>query len=59
MRLDNTYGFLNILEFYCNHFLKSLFQAESEFKNSNFGGNKARFRWKRFSQDSSPLADKK
>ena len=37
MLLDNTYGLLNHLEFKCNHFT-SLFQAESEFKYSNFGG---------------------
>ena len=37
MLLDNAYGLLNLLEFKCNHF-DSLFQAESEFKNSNFGG---------------------
>ena len=37
MLLDNAYGLLNLLEFKCNHF-NSLFQAESEFKNSNFGG---------------------
>ena len=36
MLLDNTYGSLNLLEFKCNHFT-SLFQAESEFKNSNVG----------------------
>ena len=34
MLLDNTYGLLNLLEFNCNN----IFQAESEFKNSNFGG---------------------
>ena len=37
MILDNTYGLLNILEFKCNHF-NSLFQAESQFQNSNVGG---------------------
>ena len=36
--LDNIYGLLNILEFKCNRFT-SLFQAESEFKNSNLAGN--------------------
>ena len=36
MLLDNAYGLLNLLEFKCNYF-NSLFQAESEFKNSNFG----------------------
>ena len=35
--LNNAYGLLNLLEFICNHF-NSLFQAESEYKNSNFGG---------------------
>ena len=34
---DNTYGLQNLLEFECNHFT-SIFQARSEFKNSNFGG---------------------
>ena len=37
MNLDYIYGLLNLLELKCNHF-NSLFQAESEFKNSNFGG---------------------
>ena len=37
MLLDNAYGLLNLFEFKCNHF-NSIFQAESEFKNSNFGG---------------------
>ena len=35
MLLDNACGLLNLLGFKCNNF-KSLFQAESEFKNSNF-----------------------
>ena len=34
---NNAYGLLNHLEFICNHF-NSLFKAESEFKNSKFGG---------------------
>ena len=37
MILDNTYGLLNLFEFKSNHF-NSLFQAEYDFKNSNFGG---------------------
>ena len=37
MLLDHTYGLLNLLEFKCDH-LTSLFQAESEFKKSKFGG---------------------
>ena len=37
MLLDNTYGLLNLFEFKSYHF-NSFFQAESEFKNSNFGG---------------------
>ena len=37
MLLDNTYGLPNIFEFKSNHF-NSLFPAEYEFKNSNFGG---------------------
>ena len=37
MLLDNTYGLPNLFEFKKNHF-NSLFQAEYEFKNSNFGG---------------------
>ena len=37
MLLDNACGLLNLLEFKCNNF-NSLFRAESEFKNSNFGG---------------------
>ena len=37
MLFDDAYGLLNLLEFKCNDF-HSLFQAESEFKNSNFGG---------------------
>ena len=37
MLLGNAYGLLTLLEFKYNHF-NSLFQAESEFKNSNFGG---------------------
>ena len=37
MLLDNTYGLPNLFEFKSNHF-NSFFQAESEFKNSNFGG---------------------
>ena len=37
MLLGNVYGLLNLLEFKCYHF-NGLFQAESEFKNSNFGG---------------------
>ena len=37
MLLDNTYGLPNFFEFKSNHF-KSLFQAEYEFENSNFGG---------------------
>ena len=36
MLLNNTYGLLNRLEFKCNHFT-SLFEAESEFKNSKGG----------------------
>ena len=36
MLLDNTYGLPNLFEFKSNHF-NSFFQAESEFKNSNFG----------------------
>ena len=62
MLLDNAYGLLNLLEFKCNHF-NSLFQAESEFKNSNFGGksselliqcqfpNKFNFRYKKYEQN--------
>ena len=37
MRLDKTYGLQNLLEFKSNH-LTSLFDAQSEFKNPNFGG---------------------
>ena len=37
MLLDNTFGLLNLFEFKSNHF-NSLFKAEYEFKNSNFGG---------------------
>ena len=37
MLLDNTYGLPNLFEFKSKHF-NSLFQAEYEFKNSNFGG---------------------
>ena len=37
MLLDNTQGLLNLFEFKNNH-LYSLFQAEYEFKNSNYGG---------------------
>ena len=37
MLLDNTYGLPNLFEFKRNHF-NSLFQAEYEFKNSNYGG---------------------
>ena len=37
MILDKTYGLLNLLESECNHFT-SLYQAEYEFENSNFGG---------------------
>ena len=37
MLLDNTYGLPNLFEFKSYHF-NSFFQAESEFKNSNFGG---------------------
>ena len=35
MLLDSTYGLLKLFEFKYNHF-KSLFQAKSEFKDSNF-----------------------
>ena len=35
MLLDNTSGLPNLFEFKSNHF-NSLFQAEYEFKNSNF-----------------------
>ena len=37
MFLDNTYRLPNLFEFKSYHF-SSLFQAECEFKNSNFGG---------------------
>ena len=37
MLLDNTQRLLNLPEYKCNHF-NILFQAESVFKNSNFGG---------------------
>ena len=37
MLLDNTYGLPNLFDFKRNHF-NSLFQAEYQFKNSNFGG---------------------
>ena len=37
MLLDNTYGLPNLFEFKSYHF-NSFYQAESEFKNSNFGG---------------------
>ena len=37
MLLDKPYGLLNLLEFKCDHF-SSLFQAESQFQNSNAGG---------------------
>ena len=37
MLLDNTHGLLNLFEFKNNHF-NSFFQAEYEFKNSNYGG---------------------
>ena len=37
MLLDNTYGLPNLFEFKSNHF-NSLFKAEYESKNSNFGG---------------------
>ena len=36
MLLDKPYGLLNLLEFKCDHF-SSLFQAESQFQNSNVG----------------------
>ena len=35
--LNNVYGLLKLLKVKCNHF-NSLFQAEYEFRNSNFGG---------------------
>ena len=37
MLLDKAYGLLYILEIKCDHF-SSLFQAESQFQNSNIGG---------------------
>ena len=37
MLLDKPYGLLNILEFKCDHLVGSLFQAESQFQNSNVG----------------------
>ena len=37
MILDNTYGLLNLLELFFNCF-DSLYKAEYEFQNSNFGG---------------------
>ena len=37
MLLDKPYGLLNLLELKCDHF-SSLFQAESQFQNSNVGG---------------------
>ena len=37
MILDNTYGLPNLFEFKINQF-NTLFQAEYQFKNSNFGG---------------------
>ena len=46
MLLDNTFaGLLNPHKFKCNHFT-SLFQAESEFKNSNFGGKSSKLQIK-------------
>ena len=38
MILDKSYGLLNLLEFKCDHFSSSLFQAESQFQNSNISG---------------------
>ena len=37
-----------------NYTNTSLFEAESELKNSNFGEKRARTRWNKFSQDMSP-----
>ena len=37
MLLDKPHGLLNLREFKCDHF-SNVFQAESQFQNSNVGG---------------------